>query len=261
MLCEKVGERNESRLPSSARRISDPEGQVYTSRNGVGSMTNANTAVVVVGYLMLCSSLSAEQPAREVKGGGHLLGETAEQFFSEGTVGDLAQACQDKDWKSVKHMFKNPDYASKANAKDVCAKEKLAKQQATSGDRVEYNGRGDDETMRSDTFTFDGGHLVKIDMVYTAPVANVVGFHPKSYDELFAGLQGAYGPPSKSYAEPKLDAIGVKYDAHHAVWMGAQDVISIQEQPGTDGWTEIVAETPAEHERTAHTPKAANPLQ
>ena len=217
--------------------------------------------MLVVGYLMLCSSVSAQKQPREVKGGGHLLGETAEHFFSEGTVGDLAQACQDKNWKSVKQLFKNPDYASKTGAKDICAKEKLAKQQATSGERLEYNGPGDDETMRADSFTFDGGHLVKIDMVYTAPVADVVGFHPKSYDELFAGLQEAYGPPSKSYHEPKVDPIGVKYDAHHAVWMGQQDIISIHEQPGTDGWTEIVAETLAEHERAAHAPKSPNPLQ
>ena len=224
-------------------------------------MTKANTAVLVAGYLMLCTSLSAQQPPREVKGGGHVLGETAEQFFSEGTVGDLAQACQDKDWKTVKQMFKNPDYATKTNAKDVCAKEKLAKQQATSGERAEYNGSGDDETMRADAFTFDGGHLVKIDMVYTASVANVVGLHPKSYDELFAGLEEAYGPPSKSYNEPLVDPIGVKYDAHHAVWVRQQDVISIHEQPGTDGWTEIVAETTAEHDHAAHAPKSANPLQ
>jgi hypothetical protein len=224
-------------------------------------MTKANTALSIIVYLMLCSSGPAQQQPREVKGDGHLLGETAEQFFSEGTVADLARACQDKDWKSVKQLFKNPDYASKANAKDICAKEKLSKQQATSGEHLQYNGHGDDETMRADTFTFEGGHLVKIDMVYTAPVANVVGFHPKSYDELFAGLQGAYGPPSKSYSEPKLDPIGVKYDAHHAVWMGHQDVISINEQPGADGWTEIVVETLAEHDRAGHAPKSANPLE
>jgi hypothetical protein len=224
-------------------------------------MTKANPVLLIVAHLMLCSSVLAQQEPREVKGDGHLLGETAEQFFSEGTVADLEQACQDKDWKTVKQLFKNPDYASKANAKDICAKEKLSKQQATSGQRVEYTGRGDDETMRADTFTLDGGHLVKIDMFYTAPVANVVGFHPKSYDELLAGLEEAYGPPSKSYSESRLDPIGVRHDAHHAVWMEHQEVISIHEQPGTDGWTEIIAETMAEHDRAAHAPKSQNPLQ
>jgi hypothetical protein len=89
----------------------------------------------------------------------------------------------------------------------------------------------------------------------------VEGSHPKSYAELFDGLQGAYGPPSKSYTEPVKDMYGVKYDAHRAVWMRPQDVITIVEQPGTDGRTEIVAETLAEHDRAAHSPKSPNPLQ
>jgi SRSO17 transposase len=54
---------------------------------------------------------------------------------------------------------------------------------------------------------------------------------------------------------------GVKYDAHHAVWMGKQDVISIIERPGVDGRTEIIAETLAEYNRAAQAPKTANPLQ
>jgi hypothetical protein len=220
----------------------------------------SKTVLLIAGYLMLCSSVLPQEQPRELKGDGHLLGETAEQFFSQGQVGDLARACQEKDWKSVKQMFKKLASASKNNAKEFCEKEQLARQQATSGARSEYNG-GDFETMRADTFTFDGGHLVKIDMFYTAPVAKVEGFHPKSFAELFAGLQEAYGPPSKSYSEPWLDPIGLKYDAHHALWMRQQDVISIREQPGTDGLTEVVAETLAEYNHAAHAPKSANPLQ
>lgn len=221
----------------------------------------SDTAVLIVACLMLGSSVLAQEQPRDLKGNGHSLGETAEQFFSEGQVGDLAQACQDKDWKTVKRLFKNPDYASKNNAKDICAKQKLVMQQATSGTRLEYNGPGDDKSMRADTFTFDGDHLVKIDMFYTAPVANVEGFHPKSFGELFEGLQEAYGPPSKTYSEPWLDPIGLRYEAHHALWMRQQDVISINEEPGTDGRTEIVAETLREYDRAAHAPKSANPLQ
>jgi hypothetical protein len=222
----------------------------------------ANTVRFIVGYLLLCSAVLPQEQPKDLKGGGgHLLGETAEKFFSEGRIGDVDRACQEKDWKTVKQLSKGQDYSSKTNAKDICAKEKEARQEATSEARFEYNGRGDDETMRADTFTFDHDHLVKIDMVYTAPVANVEGSHPKSYVELFDGLQGAYGPPSKSYTEPVKDVYGVKYDAHRAVWMRPQDVISIVEQPGTDGRTEIVAETLAEHDRAAHSPKSPNPLQ
>ena len=187
-----------------------------------------------------------------------MLGETAEQFFSEGLDGDILRACQVSDWKSVS---KSLSHTSKTNAKDYCAKEKLAKQQATSGTRLEYNGSGDEETMRTDTFTFDGHHLIKIDMTYMAPVANIEGSHPKSYGELLAGLQEAYGPPSKSYSEPVQNAYGVKYEAPRAVWMGNHEIISIIEQPGVDGRTKIIAETLAEYNRSAQAPKTANPLR
>jgi hypothetical protein len=216
------------------------------------------TIISVVGCLMLCASVFAQEQPRELRGDGHLLGETAEQFFSEGSVGNTIRACETSDWKSVS---KTLGHTSKTNAKDYCAKEKLAKQQATSGTRLEYNGRGDEEAMRTDTFTFDGDHLVKIDMTYMAPVANIEGFHPKSYGELLAGLQEAYGPPSKSYSEPVLNAYGVKYEAPRAVWMGNHEIISIIEQPGADGRTKIIAETLAEYNRSAQAPKTPNPLR
>ena len=219
------------------------------------------TIVSAVGYLILCVSVSPQVQPRELRGDGHLLNETAEQFFSEGFVGDMLRVCQQRDWKSVRQLSKNAGQVSKTNAKDYCAKVELAKQQATSGTRLEYNGRGDEETIRTDTFTFDGGHLVKIDMVYSAPIANIEGYHPKSFSELFAGLQEAYGPPSKSYSEPMQSAYGAKYDARRAVWMGNQDVISIIEQRGEDSRTEVIAETPPEYNRAAQAPKAANPLK
>jgi hypothetical protein len=220
------------------------------------------TIIVVVGYLILCASAPAQEQPHVLRGGGHLLGETAEQFFSEGFAGEMQQACERQDWKVVKQLTNN---GSKTKIKDVCASEKLAKQQATTGARLESSGPGDAETMRTDTFTFDGGHLVKIHMLYAVPVANVEGYHPKSFNELFAGLQEAYGTPSKSYSEPVFSVYGVKYDAHRAVWMGKNDVINLIEQPGEqtgeNGGTEIIAETVAEYNREVRAPKAANPLQ
>jgi hypothetical protein len=221
-----------------------------------------NIIIFIIACLMLCASASAQEQPRVLRGGGHLLGETAEQFFSEGLVGDVLRACQARNWKSVSQLFKNIDQMSKSNAKDYCAKQTAARQQATGGTRLEYSGPGDEEAMRADTFTFDGGHLVKIDMVYSTPSASFEGYSPKSFAELFAGLQEAYGPPSKSYSEPVVTApYGIKYDAHRAVWMGNQDVISIIEQPGHDVRTEIIAETLAEYNRAAQVPKTANPLQ
>jgi hypothetical protein len=223
---------------------------------------------MIAGVLWLMVSVLALPQAqpRELRGGGHLLGETAEQFFSEGAVADMLRACEAKDWKSVRRLAKKTGDALSKNAKDICAKETLAKQQATSGTRLEYKGIGEPEMMRTDTYTFDGSRLVKIDMVYVLPTVNIEGYKPKTFSELFAGLQEAYGPPSKRYSEVMRDAYGAKYDAHRAIWIGKQDVISIIEQPGmeqpsVEGRTGIIAETIGEYNRAAEGPKAANPLQ
>src|SRR5215469_9490794 len=220
-----------------------------------------NAIIAFVGYVLLCAPVLPQEQPRELKGGGHLLGETAEQFFSIGSVGELVRACEAKDWKTVKHLAKTSDHELKVNAKEICERAVVVKQQATSGARQEYGASGDKEMMRTDTFILDGGHLVKIRMIYAMPIADIEGFHPKSFDELFAGLLEAYGEPSKSYSEPVVNTYGVTRDAHRATWLGKQNVISIIEQPGEHSWTEIVAETLAEYNREAQAPKAANPLQ
>ena len=219
-----------------------------------------NTVTSVVGFLMLFSSLSQQERPRELKGAGHLLGETAERFFSEDAVGQLLLACQANDWKAVKQLAKAVNPASKPNAKGVCSNAALVKQQATSGARQEY-GDSDDKAMRTDTFTLDGGYLVKISIVFDAPTTDVEGYHPKHFGELFKGLQEAYGEPSKSYTEPVFDVYGVKYDAHRAEWMGEQGVITIIERPGRNARTEIIVEMLAEHDRATTAPKTVNPLQ
>ena len=219
-----------------------------------------NTVTSVLGLWMLFNYGPLQERPRELKGGGHLLGETVEHFFSQGAVGQLLRACEAADWKAVKQLAKAVDPGSKPNAKDICAKAVLAKKQATSGARQEYVG-GDDENMRTDTFTLDEGYLVKIDMVFNAPSTDVGGYHPKYFGELFKGLREAYGEPSKSFTEPVFDVYGAKYDAHRAEWMGKKDVITIIEQPGRDGRTEIVVETLAERNRATNAPKTVNPLQ
>lgn len=204
----------------------------------------------------------AQAKPRVLRGGGHTLGETAEQFFSEGFAGDMQRACDKQDWKIVRQLARD---GSRAKLKGVCASQKLARQQATSGARLEFSGPGDAQTMRTDAFIVDGGHLVKIQMLYAGSSATLEGDHPKSFDELFAGLQEAYGPPTKNYAEPVLNVYGVKSQAHRAFWITEQDAITLLEQPGyktgDEGSTQLIAETIAEYNRAAKTPKASNPLQ
>jgi len=217
------------------------------------------TGRVVVGCVLLCAAVWSQEKPRELRGGGHVLGESAEQFFSTGSVGELVRACEARDWKTVKSLAKTAGSESKVNAKEICEKTVKVKEQATSGAHQEYVG-SDKEMMRTDTFTLDGGYLVKIRMIYASPIADIEGFHPKTFEELFVGLRDAYGEPSKSYSESVVSAYGVRRDAHRAIWVGKENVISISEQPGENGRTEIVAETLAEYKREAQAPKTANPL-
>jgi len=194
---------------------------------------------------------------------GHSLGETAEQFYSEGYIGDVLRACDAGDLKSVSRLFKNVENSSKKNPKGNCKTETLARQQATSGARLEYKGTGDKEAMRADAFTFDGGHLVKIDIGYGAPIAYFPfeGQHPKYYGELLVGLEEDYGAPTKTYTKPVLNSFGVEHDAHAAMWLRNKDVIIIFQQLGLDAWTRIVGETLEEYNREPQVPQPANPLQ
>ena len=216
---------------------------------------------VVIACLLSYGFMASQEQPRELRGLGHVLGETAEQFFSVGSVGELVRACDKKDWKTVKSLTKTIDQQAKVKGKEFCDKVAIIRQGATGGARQEYGSSGDSETMRADTFTLDGGHLVKIRMIYAKPMADLEGFHPKSFDELFAGLREAYGEPSKSYSEPAVNAYGVKRDAHRAIWIGKKNTISIIEQPGENARAEIIAEILAEYKREGQTPKTTNPLQ
>src|SRR5258705_1138246 len=150
-----------------------------------------NTLTSLLGFLVLFSSASQQERPRELKGAGHLLGETAERFFSEDAVGQLLLACQAGDWKAVKQLAKAVNPASKPNAKDICSNAALVKQQATSGARQEHGG-GDDKTMRSDAFTLYGGHLVGVDLVFNVSTTDVEGDHPKHLAEIFEGMRVTY---------------------------------------------------------------------
>ena len=216
-----------------------------------------NTVKFVLGCLLLGVTTLAQEQPRELRGGGHKLGETVEQFYSEEYAGNLLNACEAHNWKTVSRMYKAADPSSKLSAKEICALEVLIKKRATDGTRLEYKGGGDPETLRADTFTFDKARLVKIQMVYSASTATVEGIHPKTFADLLAGLQEAYGTPTKNSVETIQDAYGVKYDSHRAEWAGKENIITITERPGWSGSTEIVAETIGEYKA----PKPVNPLQ
>ena len=222
-------------------------------------MRNAITGFAAC--LIFCASLPAQEHQPAFSGAGHLLGETAEQFYSEGYVGDVLRACQAGDRKTVSRLFKDVAHSSQDSAKNICRRETFAEKEATSGARLEFKSAANREAMRADTFTFDGGQLVKIDMVYRAPIAVFEGQHPQFFGEILAGLHEAYGEPTKTYTRPVLNSYGVEHDAHAAMWVRQNDVIMIFQQLGLDAWTEIVAQSLEEYKRAANVPQFANPLQ
>lgn len=211
----------------------------------------------IVGLLILAvvSLSSAQELPMKVKG-GHQLGESAEQFFAEGHEKDVLTACAAGDFKSLN------SFGGKRQAKKYCSELAETRQLAISGKRGEYHSDGDLAEMRTDTFTFDGGHLVKVELLYSAPSAES-NYSGRSFEEIFAGVKQAYGPPTSESTKPMGDIFGVQYPAHRELWLAPHAAILITEQPGRAGSTTLVAFTRAEYDRTtdAGAPKPANPLE
>jgi len=196
---------------------------------------------------------AAQEQPMKLKG-GHLLGETAEQFFAEGYEKGAFIACKAEDFKSL-------DLPGKRELKDYCQKLADARQEATSGKRSEYKGGGDVSELRDDTFTFDEGRLVKLELHFSAPSAEF-NYRGQSFEKIFEGTKQAYGPPSSETTEPVQDTYGARYLAHRELWLTSQTAILITEKAGPGGSTTLAAFTRAEYNRTvADAAKTPNPLQ
>jgi hypothetical protein len=217
-------------------------------------MRTAIIGLLTLATLSLTSRVLAQEQPMKVKG-GHGLGETAGQFFAEGQEKEMLSACAAGGFKSLLK-------SDRAEAKKRCGELADARQQAMGGKRVEYQSAGDLSERRTDTFTFDGGHLVKVELLYSAPSAEF-NYRGQAFEEVFAGLKQAYGPPTSESTKPVQDVYGVPYLAHSEFWVMPHAAILITEQPGQGGSTTLVAFTRAEYDRTmaAGEPKAANPLE
>lgn len=217
-------------------------------------MIRAKILVVTLAAFSLASSVLAQEEPIRVKG-GHELGETAERFFAEGAEKEAFDACGHKDFK----VFNRSD---RRTLKEHCGDLVDARRQATSGKRFEYKGGGDTAELRMDTFTFDGGRLVKVELLYSAPNAEV-NYRGQTFEALFAGVKQTYGPTTSETTEPTQNAYGVPYVAHRELWIKPHGVILIAEEPGDAGSTTLSAFTRAEYDR-ALAPgvrKFPNPLQ
>jgi len=194
-----------------------------------------------------------DQPLK-VKG-GHQLGETAEQFFAEGQEKEALTACATGNFKSV-------DKSIRRDVKKSCDELAETRQLTMDGKRKDYQSGGDPSELRTDTFTFDGGRLVKVELVYSIPSAEF-NYRGHSFKEIFEGAIQAYGPATSESTSPKQDAYGVPYLAHRELWVMPSAAILITEQPGPGGSTTLAAFTRAEYDRTAAAgaPKPANALE
>ena len=210
--------------------------------------------LLTLAVLALATGVPAQEQPMKVKG-GHQLGEPVEQFFAEGQEKELLGACAAGDFKSMKKAIKR-------EAKKHCDELADARQQAVGGKREEYKSDGDLSEMRKDTFTFDGGHLVKVELLYSIPSAEF-NYRGLSFEKIFAGVKQAYGPPTSESTTPVQDTYGVPYPAHRELWVAPHAAILITEKPGPGGSTTLVAFTRAEYDRTmeAGPPKPANPLE
>lgn len=209
--------------------------------------------LLIFALLSLSSDVLAQELPMKVKG-GHQLGETAQQFFGEGHEKEVLSACAAGDFKSL-------NSSGKRLAKKYCNELADTCQLAISGRRGEYHS-GDPSEMRTDTFTFDDGHLVKVELLYSAPSAES-NYSGRSFEEIFAGVKQAYGPPTSESIKPMGDVFGVQYPAHRELWLAPHAVILITERPGRAGSTTLVALTRAEYDRTTTTgaTKPVNPLE
>ncbi|MGA7922011.1 MAG: hypothetical protein WCA38_20295 [Candidatus Acidiferrales bacterium] len=217
-------------------------------------MKKRTTAVMVLAALLIPAGLQAQEDPLIVKG-GHRLGETVDQFFSEGREKDVLAAC-------LPSALKGVDRSTKHKAKEICEDLNDTRKQATSGKHTELKPTPETKDQLADTFTFEGGHLVKVELIYTAPnIQN--NYKGRMFEDISAAMKRSYGPPKIDENKETQDAYGVPYAAHREMWLTPQAAILLTDQPGQRATTTIVAFTRAEYDRTmdGFNPKITNPLQ
>jgi hypothetical protein len=161
----------------------------------------------------------------------HLLGETAEQFFSEAREGAMLSACARGD-------FANVDRSIKKAAKATCAWLSSARQRMVSDETGKYVGEVNADNTKTTTYVFLAGKFVAAEILFMAPdVSN--NYHGKSLAEISTGLKETYGPPTSETIVPYQNAYGVPYQRHQKLWLAESYAIQLDEQPGSHGWTSV----------------------
>jgi hypothetical protein len=200
--------------------------------------------------------LSLSQAASlQVKVENHLLGETAEKFFSEGHEGEILSACATKDFGKV-------DRPTKKTVKEYCAWLSSVRQRMVSGENGNYKDDLSGDETKTTTYVFVAGKFVAAEIIFIAPDA-ANNYQGKSRSEILSGLKESYGPPTSETILPYHNVYGVSFERHQELWLTESYAIQMDEQPGANGWTRVnvlTRELYEKHKTESVTKPPANPL-
>jgi hypothetical protein len=193
-------------------------------------MPNGLMSLTLVAFLSL-----AQAAAVQVKVENHLLGETAERFFSEGREGVLLNACATKDFGKIGRSVKK-------TAKEYCGWLLNVRQRMVSGESSKYKDELSTDDTKTTTYVFVAGKFVGAEILFIAPdpTNNNQG---KSFAEILGGLKGTYGPPTSETVLPYHNVYGVSFERHRELWLTESYAIQMDEQPGANGWTRVNVST------------------
>ena len=186
--------------------------------------------------LTLAALLSVAQATPvQVKVENHLLGETAEQFFSESKEGVMLNACATKDFGKVNRTIKK-------TAKEYCASLSNIRQRMVGGESGDYKDELSTDETKTTTFMFAAGKFVAAEILFVAPDMenNNQG---KSFADIFSGLKATYGQPTSETILPYHNVYGVQFERHQKLWLTESYAIQMDEQPGAHGWTKVNVST------------------
>jgi hypothetical protein len=212
----------------------------------------------LIGFALAVLSSLATAASAQVKVEDHVLGKSAEQFFSEGHEGEVLSACAAGDFKSVNRF-------NKKTAKEYCAHLSDARQSVASSGSGKYKDEVSADFTRTTTYVFVAGKFVAAEVLFTAPDATN-SYHGKSFEEIFAGLKSTYGPPTNESLVPMQNAYGAQYQARRELWLSDSYAIEANEQPaqpGVNGWTSVNVSTREMYDKLKAgygTKPPANPL-
>lgn len=203
--------------------------------------------------LVVLLSLAQVTPV-QVKVEKHLLGETAEQFFSEGSEGVLLSACAAKDFGKLTRSIKK-------TAKEYCAWLFGIRQRTVGGENVSYKDELSIDDTKTTTYLFSAGKFVAAEIVFISPAA-INNYQGKAFGDVFNGLKGTYGPPTSETTLLYHDVYGVPFDRHQKLWLADSYAIQLDEQPDAHGWTKVKASTREvyDKQRTESVKPPPNPL-